>query len=148
VCEFERETEGEGEGEREGEPQGTCGALAVVGEACADTAECDPIPDDDENPTTACGLAGSWMLMPADALACDPAVDVCAGGCSVCRPSTGTLHTSCQDCGAIGDACTTTNHCRHNLVVNRGLAFLFGRERPRRRQPTRATKERAARHPA
>jgi len=98
---------------------GTCQARALVGGVCESGDDCALNPDAEGNPTTTCGPSGTCVTLLADGASCDVAVDVCAAGCSVCRPNVpGAAAATCQDRGAVGAACRSTEDCIHNLVCD------------------------------
>jgi len=98
---------------------GTCQTRRLPGGACDTGDDCDLQPDVDGNATTTCGPAGTCVVLKGDGASCDAATDVCTAGCSVCRPSIpGGGSATCQDRGAAGDACRSTNDCRHNLICD------------------------------
>ncbi len=107
--------------------EGTCQARRNIGEACEQDDDCVLNLDANDNVTTACGPNNTCVTRKNDGESCDVAVDVCAQGCSTCRPSIpGAAAATCQDRGAEGAACRETEDCIHNLVCSASNTCVIG----------------------
>ena len=106
-------------------PGSTCDTAAVAAVCiatglngpCQQDNDCDDL--DPATPALACGPGDTCVSRLNTGDACEIAMSECDDRCAVCRPTTPLgASAQCQDRGAVGDACSDDNHCRHGTLCD------------------------------